>query len=43
MNYLYLLAAISFEVVATSALKASDGMTRLVPTGITIVGYLVAF
>lgn len=42
MNYLYLIAAIAFEVVATSALKVSDGMTRLVPGIITVVGYLAA-
>lgn len=43
MSYLYLSAAIMLEVVATSALKLSDGMTRLWPTAITIVGYLLAF
>lgn len=43
MNYLYLLAAIACEVVATSALKASEGFTRLWPSAIVIVGYGLAF
>lgn len=32
MNYLYLAAAIIFEVIGTSALKASDGFSKLWPT-----------
>ena len=32
MVYLYLAIAIIAEVVATNALKASDGFTRLVPS-----------
>jgi small multidrug resistance pump len=32
VNYLYLAAAIICEVVGTSALKASDGFSRLWPT-----------
>jgi small multidrug resistance pump len=43
MNYLYLAAAIVSEVAATSALKLSDGMTRLTPAVVTVVGYLLAF
>lgn len=43
MNYLYLAGAILFEVAATSALRASDGMTRLVPTVLCLVGYAAAF
>ena len=41
--YLYLLAAIVAEVIATSALKASEGFTRLGPTAMVVVGYGVAF
>ena len=41
--YLCLLAAIVFEVVATTALKASDGFTRLAPSLITLAGYFVSF
>lgn len=36
-------AAIVCEVVATSALKASDGFTRPAPSAVTAVGYLVSF
>ncbi|MBF9234964.1 DMT family transporter [Microvirga alba] len=43
MNYVYLFAAIICEVVATSALKASEGFSRLWPTIIVIVGYGLAF
>lgn len=38
-----LLLAIIFEVIATSALKASEGFTRLLPSIIVIAGYAVAF
>ena len=41
--YLYLLIAIVAEVIATSALKASEGFTRLGPTAMVVVGYGVAF
>jgi len=41
--YLILLIAIVAEVVATSALKVSDGMTRALPTVIVVFGYAVAF
>ncbi|MGV8839283.1 MAG: DMT family transporter [Bauldia sp.] len=43
MNYLYLAGAILFEVVATSALRASDGMTKMAPTILCLVGYAAAF
>jgi len=43
MNWLYLAIAIVSEVFATSALKASMGFTRLVPSVIVIVGYSSAF
>lgn len=43
MNYAYLTIAIAFEVVATSALKATEGFTRLWPSVITLVGYALAF
>lgn len=35
--------AILSEVVATSALKASDGMTRLIPGLVVVGGYAIAF
>jgi small multidrug resistance pump len=43
MNWLYLFVAIAAEVVATSALKAADGFTRLVPSLIVVTGYAAAF
>ena len=41
--YLYLAVAITAEVIATSALRAAEGFTVLVPSAIAIVGYIVAF
>ncbi|WP_206320624.1 DMT family transporter [Streptomyces zingiberis] len=35
--------AIVFEVVATLALRASHGFTRLGPSAVVVVGYLAAF
>lgn len=43
MAYLYLTLAIIAEVAATSALKASEEFTRLVPSAIVIIGYALAF
>jgi small multidrug resistance pump len=42
MAYVFLVLAISAEVVGTSLLKASEGLTRLWPTVGTIGGYTVA-
>lgn len=42
-NWLYLALAITMEIVATSALKESDGLRRWVPTAIAFAGYAVAF
>jgi small multidrug resistance pump len=36
-------AAIVSEVIATSALNASDGFTRLWPSVVTAIGYLISF
>ncbi len=43
MHWLYLAIAIVAEVIGTSALKASDGFTKLYPSLIVIVGYGVSF
>jgi small multidrug resistance pump len=43
MTYLYLTIAIVAEVIATSALKASEGFTRLGPSLFVVAGYSVAF
>lgn len=40
---IYLAVAIVAEVIATSALKASEGFTRAVPATITVIGYALAF
>ena len=42
-SYILLLIAIIAEVIATSALKASDGMSRLAPAMVVVGGYGIAF
>ena len=42
-SWLFLAVAIVGEVVATSALKSSDGFTKLAPSAVVVVGYGVAF
>ena len=43
MTYLILFLAIVAEVIATTALKASDSFTKLGPTVVLVVGYAVSF
>ena len=43
MSYGYLALAIVAEVIGTSALKASQGFTQLVPSLIVAVGFAAAF
>lgn len=43
MPWLYLFFAITGEIIGTTALKASDGFTRLAPSLVVIVGYGVGF
>ena len=43
MTWLFLLGAILTEVTATTALKLSEGFTRLVPSIVVVVGYVSAF
>ena len=43
MSYLYLAIAIVAEVIGTSALKAAEGFTRLLPLLVVVIGYGVAF
>lgn len=43
MNWLYLAIAIVAEVIATSALKATAGFSRLVPSLLVVAGYGTAF
>ena len=42
-NWIFLAIAIVGEVVATSALKSSEGFTRLLPSVVVVAGYGVAF
>lgn len=41
--YVYLTIAILSEVVATSALRASEGFTKLIPSLAVVAGYAIAF
>lgn len=43
MGYIYLIIAITGEVVATTALKASAGFSNPIPSLVVIIGYAVAF
>lgn len=43
MNWGWLAIATVAEVIATSALKAAEGFTRLVPSIVVVIGYVVAF
>lgn len=43
MPWLLLIAAIGTEVAGTLALRGSNGFTSLVPSVITVVGYVVSF
>ncbi|MFI6643585.1 DMT family transporter [Streptomyces sp. NPDC050504] len=43
MGYGLLAAAIAAEVAGTTAMKYSEGFSRLWPSLITVVGYVVAF
>jgi small multidrug resistance pump len=41
--YAYLGIAIVMEVIATSALRASEGFSRLLPSVIVVIGYAISF
>lgn len=43
MGYLYLALAILSEVIGTTALQASDGFTKTIPSVIVVLGYGLAF
>jgi multidrug transporter EmrE-like cation transporter len=42
-SLLVLLLAVTSEIVATTSLKLSDGLTKLVPSIFVVVGYLAVF
>lgn len=41
--YALLAIAIVAEVIATSAMRASDGFSRLLPSAVVVLGYGIAF
>ena len=43
LAWVLLVAAIATEVVGTLALRGSNGFTQLVPSTITVVGYVASF
>lgn len=43
MHWLYLAVAIVFETIGTTALKASDGMTRALPSLLVVLAYALSF
>jgi small multidrug resistance pump len=43
MPYALLALAIACEVVATLSLRPSEGLTRLLPSAVVVVGYALSF
>lgn len=43
MSWAYLMLAIAFELAGTTAMKLSEGLTRLVPSLVLFAAYGVAF
>ena len=43
MTYIYLTLAILAETIATTALKASESFTKLVPSIVVLAGYGISF
>ncbi|NEN74777.1 multidrug efflux SMR transporter [Pelistega sp. NLN82] len=43
MSWVYLAIAICFEIIATSALQASNGFTKLGASVITVMSYIICF
>jgi len=43
VQWVFLSIAILAEVIGTSALKVSDGFTRLVPSLVVVLGYGISF
>ena len=41
--FIFLSIAIATEVIATTALKASDGFTRFIPSAAVVIGYCISF
>lgn len=43
VKYIYLALAIIFEVIGSSFMKASDGFSKLIPSVIVVIAYLICF
>ena len=43
MNWIYLLTAIFGEVIATTAMKISEGFSKPIPSIVTTAGYAITF
>ena len=43
MGYIYLLIAIVCEVIATTALKSTNGFSKIIPSIIVVIGYSLSF
>nr|BFD85503.1 multidrug efflux SMR transporter [Streptomyces sp. Xyl84] len=43
MGYLFLAGAIAAEVAGTTAMKYSEGFSRVGPSVLTVLGYLISF
>ena len=43
MGYFYLALAIIFEVVGSSFIKTCEGFTKVIPSLVVIIAYIVAF
>lgn len=43
MRWVILLAAVVFEVIATSLLKSTEGFSKLLPTFLVLIFYAVSF
>ncbi|EPZ7437657.1 DMT family transporter [Escherichia coli] len=42
-TWIFLFIAILSEVVATASLKLSEGFTKLIPSVVVVIGYVIAF
>ena len=42
-TWIFLFIAILSEVVATVSLKLSEGFTKLIPSVVVVIGYVIAF
>jgi small multidrug resistance pump len=43
MAWVLLLIAIMAEVIATSALKSTEGFSKILPSAIAVIGYVISF